>query len=98
MTDKATCELCGEPMPADEEMFKIHGYSGDCPKPPLPRPAAPDFHTMLMAANQLIRSFSAVCDRKGASTNWDALNAQVKKMLTEQHGVLYPQPIKPRAG
>lgn len=32
------CELCGEPMPAGEEMFKYHGYSGDCPKPPLPIP------------------------------------------------------------
>ena len=30
------CELCGEPMPAGEEMFKFHGYSGDCPKQPLP--------------------------------------------------------------
>jgi len=33
MTNK--CELCGEPMPAGEEMFKFHGYSGNCPKPPL---------------------------------------------------------------
>jgi hypothetical protein len=32
------CELCGEPMPAGEEMFKYHGYSGPCPKPPLPKP------------------------------------------------------------
>lgn len=31
------CELCGEPMPAGEEMFKYHGLSGDCPKPPRPR-------------------------------------------------------------
>ncbi len=31
----ANCELCGEPMPAGEEMFKFHGYSGNCPKPPL---------------------------------------------------------------
>lgn len=31
------CELCGEPMPEGEEMFKYHGYSGTCPKPPLPR-------------------------------------------------------------
>lgn len=30
------CGLCGEPMPAGEEMFKFHGYSGPCPKPPLP--------------------------------------------------------------
>jgi hypothetical protein len=34
---QATCELCGEPMPPGEEMFKIHGYSGPCPKPPKPR-------------------------------------------------------------
>lgn len=27
------CELCGEPMPAGEEVFKFHGYSGPCPKP-----------------------------------------------------------------
>ncbi len=33
----AKCELCGEPMPAGEEMFKFHGYSGQCPKPPLPK-------------------------------------------------------------
>ncbi|MBZ0105576.1 MAG: hypothetical protein K8H84_08080 [Sulfuricella denitrificans] len=34
----SNCELCGEPMPEGEEMFKYHGYSGDCPKPPLPKP------------------------------------------------------------
>jgi len=27
------CELCGEPLPPDEEMFKYHGYSGPCPVP-----------------------------------------------------------------
>jgi hypothetical protein len=26
------CEICGEPMPKGEEMFKYHGYSGPCPK------------------------------------------------------------------
>lgn len=30
-----TCQMCGEPMPASETMFKYHGYSGPCPKPPL---------------------------------------------------------------
>jgi hypothetical protein len=25
------CELCGQPMPEGEEMFKYHGYSGSCP-------------------------------------------------------------------
>lgn len=33
----SVCELCGEPMPAGEEMFKYHGYSGPCPKPPKAR-------------------------------------------------------------
>ena len=31
------CALCGEPMPPGEEMFMFHGYSGPCPKPPLPK-------------------------------------------------------------
>ncbi len=37
MSDVAKCELCGEPMPPGETMFKFHGYSGPCPKPPLPK-------------------------------------------------------------
>lgn len=37
MDEPAKCELCGEPMPPGEEMFKYHGYSGPCPKPPLPK-------------------------------------------------------------
>lgn len=41
MSNVARCELCGEPMPPGEEVFKFHGYSGECPKPPLPRPAKP---------------------------------------------------------
>ena len=27
----AKCELCGEPMPPGEEMFKYHGYSAYFP-------------------------------------------------------------------
>ena len=38
MTDTHNCAICGEPMPAGEQMFKFHGYSGPCPKPPLPQP------------------------------------------------------------
>ena len=37
MPDKQPlCKLCGEPMPEGEEMFKYHGFSGPCPKPPKP--------------------------------------------------------------
>lgn len=35
MSETARCELCGEPMPESEQVFKFHGYSGPCPKPPL---------------------------------------------------------------
>ena len=35
---KPVCEICGEPMPDGEAMFKFHGYSGPCPKKPLPQP------------------------------------------------------------
>jgi len=38
-TYQPVCDLCGEPMPLGEEMFKYHGYSGPCPKPPKPKPA-----------------------------------------------------------
>lgn len=37
MSEVAKCQLCGEPMPPGEEMFNFHGYSGPCPKPPLPK-------------------------------------------------------------
>ena len=36
MTEHQNCELCGDPMPVGEEMFKYHGYSGPCPKPVKP--------------------------------------------------------------
>jgi hypothetical protein len=35
LREPAKCSLCGEPMPEGEEMFNYHGYSGDCPRPPL---------------------------------------------------------------
>lgn len=35
------CKLCGEPMPEGEEMFYYHGYSCDCPKPPLKKVESP---------------------------------------------------------
>lgn len=45
MTEKATCSICGYPMPEGESMFKFHGYSGSCPKEPPPvtakRPPTP---------------------------------------------------------
>lgn len=36
--EQPVCVVCGDPMPPGEEMFKFHGYSGPCPKPPLAQP------------------------------------------------------------
>lgn len=38
---EATCEVCGQPMPPGEEMFKYHGYSGPCPLPVPVEPVVP---------------------------------------------------------
>jgi hypothetical protein len=53
---EALCELCGDSMPPGEDMFKFHGYSGPCPKPPLVKnktPIKPGFYwaLWLTAAN-----------------------------------------------
>ena len=50
MSDIAKCAICGDPMPAGEEMFKYHGYSGDCPKQPLPKPTVKQKIPGLVAA------------------------------------------------
>lgn len=39
MSERRVCELCGEPMPDGEEMFKFHGYSGPCPNAASTTPA-----------------------------------------------------------
>lgn len=48
-----TCQICGEPMPEGEEMFNYHGYSGPCPKPPLPKSGARDYERYLAACHAM---------------------------------------------
>lgn len=61
--------------------------------------AIADLARQLETANGIIRSFSAVCDRKGENTNWEALTMQVRKLLAEQHRVLHAEQYVPaRAG
>ena len=73
MSDRPKCELCGEPMPEGEEMFKYHGYSGNCPKPPLPKgdtprtDAATDFtapEKLRDLCRQLERELIAACEER----------------------------------
>lgn len=64
MTEVAKCAICGEPMPQGEEMFKYHGYSGDCQKPPLPKQPAKQKITGLVWA-------IATKDSKSVSMRFD---------------------------
>jgi hypothetical protein len=86
------CEICGEPMPAGEEMFKYHGYSGDCPKPPLPRPVkltCEQLEAQLAAANEKVLrvvrgDFTQICSHCGweaqaSGASWDELQAHIKE-------------------
>ena len=69
MSEKVLCELCGEPMPEGETMFKFHGYSGPCPKPPLPkkRPAWIEAAAKECAAGVLVgngeHTFAAIIEK-----------------------------------
>ena len=62
MSEQATCELCGEPMPVGEEMFKFHGYSGPCPKPPLPREPANSYESLLTSHADLLAALKGIID------------------------------------
>lgn len=74
------CELCGEPMPAGEQMFKFHGYSGNCPKPPLPRPKVKsteelqrevsELNEKLNRAHAAVRYANNFCDAYKNGRQW----------------------------
>lgn len=69
MTDTPKCELCGEPMPPGEQMFKYHGFSGPCPKPMRPPVLMnPLPETSIFSRGRLIelwRQHGGAVDKKG---------------------------------
>ena len=84
------CGLCGEPMPPGEEMFKYHGYSGACPKPPLtaaaapaPEDRAPDGHKRTCPASGNYQPPYEECDcGAGAAVTPKALDCSAKLVET----------------
>jgi len=70
------CELCGEPMPEGESVFSFHGYSGPCPKPPLPKepPAKTERELEL---EDLLRSARCIAQRKGENTAWETFDRRL---------------------
>lgn len=66
--DPALCQLCGHPMPAGEEMFNYHGYSGPCLGPPLQqaptRTAEADLAALRSHVQQIAREWPPQHKRK----------------------------------
>lgn len=75
--DAENCQLCGEPMPQGEEMFNYHGYSGPCPKPPLPKtPTLEDRMRELLRGYRASRIGHEEC--RNLTGHPDALSSQRK--------------------
>lgn len=75
MAEQQKCELCGDPMPAGEEMFKFHGYSGPCPKPIKPLSSK---HGEVLAALHDIK-----CRLRAWMNDDDAGSADAIALLTD---------------
>ncbi len=103
---EAKCGLCGEPMPEGEEMFKFHGYSGGCPKPPLaevakylgsmlavdppPSGASPQAETLGDAVSALWR---ALCEGDGKHS--EMLDRSIIATHLERYAAQKPALVSP---
>jgi len=45
---------------------------------------------LLHKSNGVLRSCFSIIQRKGETTNWDAIEANVKDLLSQQHKIMYP--------
>lgn len=78
MSDESKCGLCGDPMPKGEEMFKYHGYSGPCQKPPLQKPAV---SVIDEAANEYYANYENIPQSLRKRISCEMLNNIFKKMV-----------------
>ena|SRR5665647_1341587 len=76
----AKCSICGEPMPQGETMFKYHGYSGPCPKPPLLQPHQRRVVDEKVQLDDKLAKLKAF----GSTPLFDSLPTEEKQRLTEQ--------------
>lgn len=42
-------------------------------------------------ANDVLRSTYQIADRNGVDTNWPSFKEQVKRVLNQQHAIMYPK-------
>jgi hypothetical protein len=86
MNKTAKCEICGEPMPEGETMFKFHGYSGKCPKPPLLKPYQ---FGVVTEKEELDKKAHALGQFIGHSPIFDTLDPAEQDRLREQNDVMW---------
>lgn len=86
MTEAAKCGICGEPMPQGETMFKFHGYSGPCPKPPLLKP-----HQARVVAekDELCKKTQALSEFIALSETFDTLDPAEQERLKVQNDIMW---------
>ena len=86
MTETTKCNICGEPMPQGEQMFKFHGYSGPCPKPPLLKPHQ---QRVVSEKRELDDKAIALNNFIGFGEAFAALDPAEKERLREQNDVMW---------
>lgn len=84
MDDVAKCELCGEPMPPGETMFKFHGHSGPCPKEPL----VPSYQSRVIAERSELEEKIAKLGTFLSGTLYAKLPQAEQLLLSEQYSVM----------
>ena len=80
------CSICGEPMPEGETMFKFHGYSGPCPKPPLLQPHQ---RRVLDEKTELDKKATALSEFIGTSPTFDTLDHAEQERLKVQNDLMW---------
>lgn len=92
-TSEDICELCGEPLPKGEEMFRYHGYSCPCPKPPLQTVTEPDWQQQARAAGWVPpeRNMKQVGDEQDIRRWSDMfhLDEDTVKRMMQQHQIVF---------
>ena len=86
MSETAKCNICGEPMPAGETVFKFHGYSGPCPKPPLLQPHQ---RRVVSEKEELDKKATALSNFIGTSPVFETLDPAEQERLKEQNDVMW---------
>lgn len=86
MTETTKCALCGEPMPPGEQMFKYHGYSGPCPKPPLLQPYQ---RRVVAEKDELFKKAKDLSDFIGLGETFETLDPAEQERLKVQNDIMW---------